>query len=170
MPRVSSCLAVALATFIGGAQAFYLPGVAPREFVEGEKIEVKVTKLSSVRTHMPYEYYSMPFCKPDIAESFAENLGEVLQGDRILSSAYDLKMDLEESCKVLCQRDMSKADMEMLAEKVEDDYYINWLVRDLTPLPLTQTSYQSRAALSQWSHYSADLLAVTLTDSCVYLC
>ena len=126
MSKASACLAVTLATFIGGAQAFYLPGVAPREFQEGEKIEVKVTKLSSVRTHMPYEYYSMPFCKPDVAESFAENLGEVLQGDRILSSAYDLKLDLEESCKVLCQKTMSKTDMEQLKEKVEDDYYINW--------------------------------------------
>ena len=77
MSKASACLAVTLATFIGGAQAFYLPGVAPREFQEGEKIEVKVTKLSSVRTHMPYEYYSMPFCKPDVAESFAENLGDL---------------------------------------------------------------------------------------------
>ena len=105
MSKASACLAVTLATFIGGAQAFYLPGVAPREFQEGEKIEVKVTKLSSVRTHMPYEYYSMPFCKPDVAESFAENLGdlktssasrdwECLKSAPSASSSFSLKSSL----------------------------------------------------------------------------
>ena len=30
--------------------AFYLPGVAPREYADGDKVEIKVHKLSSPKT------------------------------------------------------------------------------------------------------------------------
>ena len=39
-------------------RAFYLPGVAPRTFRYGDKVELKVNKLTSTRTHLPYDYYS----------------------------------------------------------------------------------------------------------------
>ena len=40
------------------AAGFYLPGVAPHEYAEGERVELKVNKLTSTRTHLPYDYYS----------------------------------------------------------------------------------------------------------------
>lgn len=50
---------------------------------------MKVNKLSSVKTQLPYDYYSLDYCKPSsgIVNS-AENLGEVLRGDRIENSPY----------------------------------------------------------------------------------
>jgi transmembrane 9 superfamily protein 2/4 len=47
-----------------------------------------VNKLTSTKTQLPYEYYSLPFCKPDRIINMAENLGEVLRGDRIENSPY----------------------------------------------------------------------------------
>ena len=35
-------------------------------------------------------------------ENYAENLGEILRGDRIESSVYELQMKHDEYCKVLC--------------------------------------------------------------------
>lgn len=35
-------------------------------------------------------------------ENYAENLGEILRGDRIESSLYELQMKHDEYCKVLC--------------------------------------------------------------------
>ncbi len=32
--------------------AFYLPGVAPRDYLPGEKVELKVNKLSSTKTQL----------------------------------------------------------------------------------------------------------------------
>ena len=32
------------------AQGFYLPGVSPREYHEGERVELKVNKLTSTKT------------------------------------------------------------------------------------------------------------------------
>ena len=45
-------------------EAFYVPGVAPQDFAEGEKIEVRAIKMTSSHTQLPYEYYSLPICKP----------------------------------------------------------------------------------------------------------
>ena len=46
------------------ASGFYLPGIAPHEYADGERVEIKVNQLSSTKTQMPYDYYSLPFCKP----------------------------------------------------------------------------------------------------------
>ena len=44
--------------------AFYVPGVAPQDFAENDKIDVRAIKMTSSHTQLPYEYYSLPFCKP----------------------------------------------------------------------------------------------------------
>ena len=57
---------------------------------QGDKVVLKVNKLTSTRTQLPYEYYSIPFCRPENIVSSAENLGEVLRGDRIENSPYEV--------------------------------------------------------------------------------
>jgi len=54
-----------------------VPGVAPVEFANGSRIEVKAVKLTSTITQLPYEYYSLPFCAPKkgALEYKSENLG-----------------------------------------------------------------------------------------------
>jgi hypothetical protein len=47
--------------------------------------------FSSTHTQLPYDYYSLKFCKPaEGVESYSENLGEFLSGDRIENSAYEV--------------------------------------------------------------------------------
>lgn len=62
-----------------------MPGVAPVEFVKGQAIMVKAVKMTSTRTQLPYEYYSLQFCLPKNGTIVykSENLGEVLRGDRV---------------------------------------------------------------------------------------
>jgi hypothetical protein len=56
--------------------------------LQKDLLPVKVNKLTSIKTQLPYSFYSLPFCKPDTIVDSAENLGEVLRGDRIENSAY----------------------------------------------------------------------------------
>ena len=56
--------------------------------LQKDPLLVKVNKLTSTKTQLPYSYYSLPFCKPDSIVDSAENLGEVLRGDRIENSPY----------------------------------------------------------------------------------
>lgn len=56
--------------------------------MQGDLLNVKVNKLTSIKTQLPYSFYSLPYCKPEKIMDSAENLGEVLRGDRIENSPY----------------------------------------------------------------------------------
>jgi transmembrane 9 superfamily protein 2/4 len=117
---------------ICAAQAFYLPGVAPVNFDPGEKVELKVNKLTSVHTQLPYKYYSLPFCKPAKIIDKVENLGEILRGDRIENSPYQVFAKVDEKCKVLCPpKEYSKEEVKQFAEKVGYEYRVHWIVDNL---------------------------------------
>jgi len=113
------------------ATAFYLPGVAPKDFKQGEHVDIKVNKLTSTRTQLPYEYYSLPFCQPTAIENVAENLGEVLRGDRIMNSEYDVKMGVEETCKILCRKELTQVEIKEFSLRVEEDYRVHWVTDNL---------------------------------------
>lgn len=60
--------------------------------MQGDDLKVKVNKLTSTKTQLPYSYYSLPYCKPGQILDSAENLGEVLRGDRIENSPYVVRL------------------------------------------------------------------------------
>eukprot|EP00471_Norrisiella_sphaerica_P007599 CAMPEP_0184493786 /NCGR_PEP_ID=MMETSP0113_2-20130426/26934_1 /TAXON_ID=91329 /ORGANISM="Norrisiella sphaerica, Strain BC52" /LENGTH=438 /DNA_ID=CAMNT_0026879203 /DNA_START=101 /DNA_END=1414 /DNA_ORIENTATION=+ len=111
--------------------AFYLPGVSPRNYEYGEDVTLKVNKLDSVRTQLPYEYYSLPFCVPDKVYEYAENLGEVLSGDMIENSAYRINMKMLTACKILCKKTYNKHELQDFEAKIRDEYHINWIIDNL---------------------------------------
>ncbi|PWS22724.1 hypothetical protein DKP78_16875, partial [Enterococcus faecium] len=104
---------------------FYLPGVAPTDFGKGDSLPVKVNKLTSVKTQLPYAYYSLPFCKPDTIVDSAENLGEVLRGDRIENSPYVFEMREPKMCHIVCKLTVGEKEAKELKEKIEDEYRVN---------------------------------------------
>lgn len=74
-------------------ECWYLPGAAPIQYLKGTPVELKVNKLTSTHTQLPYKYYSLPLgksCKPEVIIEKVENLGELLRGDRIENSIYDV--------------------------------------------------------------------------------
>jgi transmembrane 9 superfamily protein 2/4 len=116
---------------LSGAGAFYLPGVAPKEYQEGDKVDIRVHKLSSPKTHLPYDYYSLPFCEPDEGKiRVAENLGEVLHGAVIQNSPYEIRMGKSEF-KVCCMSKLNRAQKTNLVNKVRMDYRIHMIMDNL---------------------------------------
>jgi len=101
------------------ADGFYLPGVSPQSFEEGQDVKLKVNKLTSSKTLFPMDYYHLPFCQPiDGPKMEHENLGEFLAGDRIQSSPYALQMKKDKYCTTLCVSDLGeKEDYQMLSRK-----------------------------------------------------
>ena len=68
------------------------PRAEPLPPLQGDREVIKVNKLTSIKTQLPYEYYSIPYCRPEVIKSSAENLGEVLRGDRIENSLYEVRL------------------------------------------------------------------------------
>jgi len=122
------------------ADGFYVPGVAPQDFGAGDPIEVRAIKMTSSKTQLPYEYYSLPFCPPKSGEVKykSQNLGEILRGDRITNTAYEIFMDKSVTCKVLCTAGpeggptlWSKEESTELHEKVGHEYFVHLIVDNL---------------------------------------
>ncbi|XP_017132622.1 transmembrane 9 superfamily member 4 [Drosophila elegans] len=134
-PWLAMVLLVALVLV---ADCFYVPGVAPVEFVQDQKIDVKAVKMTSSRTQLPYQYYSLKFCYPKNGTLIfkSENLGEVLRGDRIVNTPYEVRMNQQVNCRLLCnQKDRpltwSKEDSALVAERIQHEYFVHLLVDNL---------------------------------------
>eukprot|EP00976_Prorocentrum_cordatum_P007685 153275-Prorocentrum_minimum.AAC.2 len=126
--RVSLC-ALILGVHV---QAFYLPGVAPQDYARDDTVNLKVNKLSSTRTQLPYDYYSLPYCRPDPIVKSAENLGEVLRGDRIENSLYHIEIRLDEQCKVVCKIDaLTLFQAKVFKTKIDEEYRVNMILDNL---------------------------------------
>ena len=82
---------------------------------------------------LPYEYYSLPFCQPDNPDTVAENLGEVLRGDKIMHSNYVLKMGVETSCQVLCRKALTTDEAKLFSARIEEDYRVTDMIVDNLP-------------------------------------
>jgi transmembrane 9 superfamily protein 2/4 len=121
---LSSCLRVSF--------GFYVPGVHPITFQEGDEVQLKVNALTSTHTQMPRDYYRLPFCAPEGGPKMAsENLGEFLTGNKIQSSPYTINMLKEIHCQKVCQRTLNKLDSSKLRLHIKYDYHHNWIIDNL---------------------------------------
>merc|ERR1711871_1149283 len=117
---------------VHSAFSFYLPGVAPRDFKDGDVVDLKVNSITSYMTKLPYKYYSLKFCEPEGGvKDMAETLGEVLGGDRIENSPYELFMGKTEYCKVLCTKKLNRADLALFRKRIDQLYSVNMIVDNL---------------------------------------
>jgi len=117
--------------------AFYLPGVNPKNYKKGEEVKLKVNSMTSVKTHSPVEYYRLPFCKPENGpKRDNENLGEFLAGDRIESSPFKLIMKEDMYCEQVCISNLGRAESDSTSPNkviraIKRDYHNNWIVDNL---------------------------------------
>lgn len=132
-----------LALAYAAEAAFYLPGVLPKPYKKGEKLPVSVQKLVSLKTQLPFNFYSLPFCRPEKIQRDPENLGELLVGDRIQNSLYQLPVLERVNCSVVgdymdpsdvdtskCDR-YTKADIKQFRSKVAEEYLVQMIVDNL---------------------------------------
>ncbi|XP_022134964.1 transmembrane 9 superfamily member 8-like [Momordica charantia] len=135
------------------ASCFYLPGVAPQDFHKGDPLRVKVNKLTSIKTQLPYSYYSLPYCRPKQIFDSAENLGEVLRGDRIENSPFEFKMREPEMCTILCRLVLDGKMSKLFKEKIDDEYRVNMILDNL-PLvfPIQRNDQESSIVYQHGFH------------------
>eukprot|EP01133_Synstelium_polycarpum_P002611 gene2611-2999_t len=135
-----------IALFSGDASAVS-PGMLQRNYEVNDQVLLKVNKITSVRTQIPYRYHSIPgVCKPKDIRKDKQNLGEILQGDSIESSLYDIKFLQPVDCKVLnfmvnsgdCPSQMDAKKLKTLSDYIDNDYKVQWM---LDGLPAISKSY-----------------------------
>ncbi|EAZ24951.1 hypothetical protein OsJ_08732 [Oryza sativa Japonica Group] len=107
---------VAVSLSAPGADGFYLPG------------------------SYPHNYYSLPFCTPpDGVKDSAENLGELLMGDRIENSPYRFRMHANDSDLFLCRSPPLAADaFNLLKKRIDEMYQVNLILDNLPAIRYTK--------------------------------
>lgn len=115
---------------------YYLPGTAPHNYHEHDVIPVQANVLTSVNTHLPYDFYRLPICRPSQkVKGQAENLGEILMGDRIKPSPYEtIRVSEDVECRPVCAaQNVDDKSAKSLDDLIKDDYLVN-LIMDNLPL------------------------------------
>lgn len=142
----SSVLAAAI--WLTVANAFYLPGVAPTNYAEGDPISLFVNHLTPSLQHMlsfqsksrtktpiySYDYYypKFQFCRPEKGpQKQSESLGAIIFGDRIFDSPFKINMLEQRSCQQLCKAKYGKTDAAFVNRNIRAGYTHNWIVDGL---------------------------------------
>lgn len=106
--------------------------------------------MTSAEAELPYDYYSMPFCRPeDGVQKAAQsvNPGTILMGLRIENSPYTFFMMIDEKTKLVCRAEgqkgsygkLSKDEATEIQEKIRDAYNVRLI---LDNLPVTTYDLQ----------------------------
>lgn len=146
--RIESCCVRAFLVFLvllsssALVEAFYIPGWSIKSYRDDAPIPLFVNKVYSDHTQLQYAYYDLPFvCPPSgrrhpesslvSGHSISLNLGEVLRGDRIRNSDYELNMGRDLECRFLCRREVDRQGLKRARRLVADGYVAEWIVDNL---------------------------------------
>ncbi|EGE07051.1 transmembrane 9 superfamily protein member 4 [Trichophyton equinum CBS 127.97] len=118
------------------ATAFYVPGYSIQTYQDGQRIPVLVNKIFSDNSQLQYAYSDLPFACPATARAGSSqniplNLGEVLRGDRISLSDFELEMGQNIACKPLCTRQIGRRDVNWAKSLISDGFVAEWIVDNL---------------------------------------
>jgi len=128
------------AALLGSASAFYIPGYSIRSYRSDEPIPLWLNKVYSDNSQLAYAYNELPFICPATrtehgglrsGTSKSLNIGEIIRGDRIIASDYDLVVGKDVECEFLCTKALSRSDVATARSMVEDGYVAEWIVDNL---------------------------------------
>ncbi|KKK13679.1 hypothetical protein P175DRAFT_0503962 [Aspergillus ochraceoroseus IBT 24754] len=128
--------------FVSYTSAFYLPGYSIKRYNDDESIPLLVNKIFSDHTQLQYAYFDLPFvCPPSgrahggspfgSGQSVSLNLGEILRGDRIMTSDFEMQMGKNIECQALCTREVGRKDVKGSRQLIRDGYVAEWIADNL---------------------------------------
>ena len=123
-------------------QADCNPGWSIRSYNDGEAIPLFVNKVYSDTSQLQFAYSELPFVCPPSGRRYgasnlisgshlALNLGEVLRGDRITLSDFELNMGNDDEAHYLCSQKVDWNGLKKAEELVSDGFVAEWIVDNL---------------------------------------
>ncbi|KAI3734177.1 hypothetical protein L6452_13641 [Arctium lappa] len=101
-------------------------------YSDGDVVPIYANKVGPYSNpRETYAYYDLPFCLPDVVKEKKLNLGEMLNGDHLVSTPYKLEFLVHKEFEVLCKKKLRKTDVSQLRTAIEKDYYTQLYYDDL---------------------------------------
>ncbi|KAH0921027.1 hypothetical protein HID58_021045 [Brassica napus] len=114
------------------ALTFWIGSGSSTRYNAGDHVPLFVNKVGPL--HNPsetYQYYDLPFCRPEPVIEKQETLGEVLNGDRLMSSLYELKFKEDKTHSVLCHKRLTSSEIARFRDTIAQDFYFQMYYDDL---------------------------------------
>jgi len=120
-----------------------------------------VNRLNTENNAIPYEYHDFDFCQADETYSPVESLGQIVLGDRIKPSPYNIKFLEDKTCQVLCRKSYKGGDLDSenrlkkLKKGMSLNYQHNWIVDNMPVVwcfPLTNDREYCSAGFPMGCH------------------
>lgn len=98
----------------------------------GDQVPLFVNKIGPLNNPSEtYQYYDLPFCRPDLIVQKKESLGEILNADRLTNALYELKFRENKVGHILCHKKVSEDDVTKFRNAVLNDFYFQMYYDDL---------------------------------------
>ncbi|KAL3887903.1 hypothetical protein ACJMK2_000290 [Sinanodonta woodiana] len=102
------------------------------KYKNDDKVDLYVNKVGPYfNPHETYHYYQLPVCRPVKIEHKSLTLGEVLDGDRMALSTYEINFKKDVDKKELCKVKYNDEDLQLLRDAIEDLYYFEFVLDDI---------------------------------------
>ncbi|KAH9659906.1 transmembrane 9 superfamily member 5 [Citrus sinensis] len=125
---------VGLSSSEGGAVSSRSATSSPHDhrYNAGDLVPLLVNKVGPLNNPSEtYQYYDLPFCRPEPIKWKKETLGEVLNGDRLASALYELKFLEAKTGVTLCSKKLKVDEVAKFRKAVADDFYFQMYYDDL---------------------------------------
>ena len=109
----------------------FLPGISEKKYDQTAQIELFAGTLTSSRTQLPFEYYYLPFCKPEETSIDFDNIGQALTGDVLEKTSYKLSMWSDQSCSLLCESKLTPPKIKVFRWMILNEYRAQWFLDSL---------------------------------------
>ncbi|XP_002963357.2 transmembrane 9 superfamily member 2 [Selaginella moellendorffii] len=130
------CLAawilLALATAASGSLHRSILSARDHTYGENDKVPLYANKVGPF--HNPsetYQYFDLPFCEPSNLKHKSEDLGEVLEGDRMVTTRYNITFKTDKETEELCSFKLEPETKRKFRSAIEQDYYFQMFFDDL---------------------------------------
>ena len=107
-------------------------------FKQGEKINLISGTVNSFKTQIPYDLYYLDICPPEDILLISNNLGERLLSGKSYQTGYELLINENKICKILCKKRISKTAFKRINNLIRKEYFINYFL-DFLPAGLSKT-------------------------------
>lgn len=125
--------------FVAAANAVWITDYYPQEYEVGANIPIKANSMvSELHPNEPQDYYTLDFCAPKKdkirAARRAENLGEILIGDKVLPTLYSVDMKVDRKRLLACNKTYGDAELQLFKDMIVKKYKVRWLLDSLPNL------------------------------------
>ena len=107
-------------------------------FKQGEKINLISGTVNSFKTQIPYDLYYLDICPPEDIQLINNNLGERLLSGKSYQTGYELLINENKICKILCKKRISKTAFKRINNLITKEYFVNYFL-DYLPAGLSKT-------------------------------